>query len=190
MHSTFNLDDGYMGSGKYLWNAIRKHGIENFKKEILEFLPDRCSLKIREKELISSLWQTDCMCMNLRPDGEGGFISVENQRIRSIAGGLVHKRKMETDTEYMKECSNRMRNTIVKLHNEGKIKVPDKTGTKHSEETKEKMRLSACGKHAGEKNSQFGFMWIHNISLKQNKKIKKDESIPEGWNKGRKMKFE
>jgi hypothetical protein len=32
-------------------------------------------------------------------------------------------------------------------------------------------------------------MWIHNLELKQSKRIKKDSEIPEGWLKGRKMKF-
>jgi hypothetical protein len=37
----------------------------------------------------------------------------------------------------------------------------------------------------GEKNSSFGSMWITNGV--ESKKIKKDDLIPDGWRKGRKM---
>ena len=37
-HSTNNLNDGYIGSGyPYFIRAIKEHGKENFKREILEF---------------------------------------------------------------------------------------------------------------------------------------------------------
>ena len=51
MHSTDNLNDGYLGSGDRLRRSIRRNGKNNFKLEILEFLSDRASLSLREKEL-------------------------------------------------------------------------------------------------------------------------------------------
>jgi hypothetical protein len=36
-HSTYNLDDGYLGSGKSLKYSIKKHGEVNFKRQILHF---------------------------------------------------------------------------------------------------------------------------------------------------------
>jgi len=39
----------------------------------------------------------------------------------------------------------------------------------------------------GERNSQFGTMWIHNLELQISKKISKADTIQDGWVKGRKM---
>src|ERR1035441_3781374 len=72
MHSTDNLEDEYIGSGKYLWNSIRKHGRENFKIEFLEFFENRENLKAREKVLVNENLLKDPMCMNLVIGGEGG----------------------------------------------------------------------------------------------------------------------
>lgn len=52
IHSTDNLEDKYMGSSIPLYKDIKKFGIENFKKEILEFCPNRDVLLNREKELV------------------------------------------------------------------------------------------------------------------------------------------
>jgi hypothetical protein len=41
-----------------------------------------------------------------------------------------------------------------------------------------------------QKNINLGSRWIHNKDLKKNKKIKKIESLPEGWKEGRIQNFE
>ena len=45
MHSTDNLGDGYLGSGKRLRYSINKYGEENHNREILEFVDSRKELK-------------------------------------------------------------------------------------------------------------------------------------------------
>ena len=88
MHSTSNLDDTYLGSGTRLWKSIKKHGKDNHKREILEFLLDRKALASREKELVNDSLICDPMCMNIMRGGEaGGFISADHQLKCSTAGG-------------------------------------------------------------------------------------------------------
>lgn len=40
-HSTEILEDGYLGSGKYLKRAVLKYGRENFAREILFVYSDK-----------------------------------------------------------------------------------------------------------------------------------------------------
>ena len=69
MHSTNNIADGYIGSGKRLWYSINKYGKENHICEILEYLNDFKSLKDREKEIVNHELLKDPLCMNLSLGG-------------------------------------------------------------------------------------------------------------------------
>lgn len=66
-----------------------------------------------------------------------------------------------------------------------------KTGTTASEETKAKLKsiFNNIDHQKGVKNSQYGTMWIYSLEEKRNMKINKNDTIPEGWIKGRKNKF-
>lgn len=79
IHSTENLNDSYMGSGIRLWNAYRKYGIQHFKKEILEFFPDRESLSKRESEVVTEELIKDPNCYNIILGGDNcvskGFVT-------------------------------------------------------------------------------------------------------------------
>lgn len=64
-HSTNNLNDGYMGSGVLIRNAIKKHGISNFRREIIfEALTSEEAFN-KETELLTVDLVTDPLCYNL-----------------------------------------------------------------------------------------------------------------------------
>lgn len=48
-HTTSNIDDGYMGSGKIIRLALKKYGKENFRKEWLMFCEDAEELDYMER---------------------------------------------------------------------------------------------------------------------------------------------
>jgi hypothetical protein len=73
VHSTNNIDDGYMGSGMALAKAFKKYGKENFYKEILEYCDDQESLYKREAEIVNKEFINRNDTYNLQTGGKGGL---------------------------------------------------------------------------------------------------------------------
>jgi len=184
MHSTDDLNDGYLGSGTYLKRSINKHGKENHSVEILEFLNSREGLAAREKEIVSLQEIAKKECMNLKVGGKGGF-STEVQKRGSIAGNLEKTRLRKEDPAFRARFTKVMSECMKKQFLEGKrtsFNIGQWIGKKHTEATKLKMSKSASNKPP-EQNSQFGTCWITNEV--ESKKIKKGDDITEGWRLGR-----
>ena len=70
IHSTDNLDDGYMGSGKRLHYAYKKYGIENFTKEIVKYFDTRKDASNYEAEMVTEQLVKDDNCYNCVVGGE------------------------------------------------------------------------------------------------------------------------
>ncbi len=70
IHSTNDLDDGYMGSGTRIKYAITKYGIENFSKEILKFFDNREDLANYEAEIVNEELVHDLESYNISCGGE------------------------------------------------------------------------------------------------------------------------
>jgi len=189
MHSTSNLEDGYMGGGKRIRNSIRKHGKEFHTKEILEFLDDRESLKKREEEIVNESLLQDKKCLNLQLGGGGGLINEEHLKKFTSAGGFATNEKIKKDpSSWIQACkdnSEKISKKLKEMYESGEMK-PHFLGKSHKEETillmKEKKKVHGIG----ELNSQFGIRWINNGS--EIKKIKKTEELPAGWAYGKKIK--
>ncbi len=187
-HQTKDLDDGYMGSGKHLKRAISKYGIENFKKEILFVFDDENKMNDKEAELVNNEFVLREDTYNICVGGQGGFSYLNDVYWTDVK---LEKRRKDV-AEKLKgnaNCAIGGKKTGCKnmtdAHKKGKIRYDTFSGKNHSEETRKKMSLAKKGKGTGDKNSQFGTIWITNGE--ENKKIKKDiDIIPEGWYRGRK----
>ena len=185
VHSTVNLEDGYLGSGKRLGNSIKKHGKENHAREILEFFESREELIKREREIVNEDLLENKKCMNLKPGGYGGLCNEEHAHLFHKNGGkafflkgsLKHSEKLKNDVSYR----NRYSEALSKSLTGEKAGFFGKT---HTDEFKKMIGELNSVTQRGENNSQFGTMWITNGL--EDKKIKKYDSIPEGWKKGRK----
>lgn len=189
MHSTNNLNDGYMGSGKRLRRSIRKHGIENHTKEILEFFENRDLLLEGEKKTITEDMVLDNNCMNLMGGGKGGYVSEEHYQKTSKIGGKIHSDRMKNDKEYREKNLKLLAEYREKNINEGNMHIPSFSGLTHSDNTKRILSKKKEGYGLGDKNTQYGTCWV--TKEKINKKIKKEELelfISDGWVKGRVMK--
>lgn len=180
-HKTKDLNDKYMGSGKLIKAVIKKHGIENFEKEILETFNTEEEMNEAEKHYVV-LGEGS---YNLCPGGQGGWgyvNSKERSKKRSEFLSKVRKEQLliEKNIIKFKEITVLANLKIKELYPNGTF-----YGKTHSEETKKKMSVSASSR-IGVKNSQFGTCWITNGI--ENKKIKKDllESFVKlGYYKGR-----
>jgi hypothetical protein len=190
-HQTKDINDGYMGSGKLIKKAIKKYGIDNFKKEILFIFNNEEEMNATEKELVIINEQS----YNLCEGGKGGFSYINNNFTgddkKIYNARKIHLEKIQNDISYRQKCIesyNRGRNEgHMKLMTE-KLKNKHPEGTfknrNHSKETKLKMSLVD---RTGTKNSQYGTCWVTNGF--KNKKIKKElleEFILQGYYKGRK----
>jgi len=185
-HQTKDLNDGYMGSGKLLKSAIKKHGLENFSKEYIFVFDNEADMNAKEAEIVTEQFVENDTNYNLCPGGKGGwgyvneFFLTRNDRInagrigQAASPGRIHER--EDYREILKKAS-KARVSCGKPFDTFK-------GKTHTEETKQKISLANSKSQSGSKNSQFGTMWITNGH--ENKKIKKNNDIIlEGWYKGR-----
>lgn len=204
VHKTSNLEDDYMGSGLLIKNSIKKYGLENFKKEYISIFDNAEDMFNMESELVNEEFIKRSDVYNLSLGGSGGdkskFIDYKKRSLNPLWKQAckdngkkgIEKIKLlsKNDSGWIVNRNNRLSESLIYYYENNGLN--GFSGKSHSEETKRKIGEINSKLQSGEGNSQFGTMWIHNIELKQNKKIKKDEFSSweqEGWIKGRKMKI-
>jgi hypothetical protein len=93
-HKTKNLDDNYMGSGKYLKYAQAKHGMHNFIKEILFVYDTPDEMYAKEAEIVNVDFVAEQNTYNLKLGGYGGFDHLNNSDYINPTHQQDHMTKM------------------------------------------------------------------------------------------------
>ena len=88
IHSTYDLDDNYKGSGTRLKSAYKKYGLKNFTKYILHFFDTRNELLKYEREIVTPCLCNESNCYNIVVGGSGREVFLIS--VRDIAGNTVN----------------------------------------------------------------------------------------------------
>jgi len=127
-----------------LSSAIRKYGKENFSMEILFDVPTRELADEFEKAYIERYHTMVPNGYNLKTGGDVPVYSEESRRKMSASGkGRISSRKGVVLSEETKRKISESKTGVKQPEWAVRKRVLSQTGGKRSEETKEKMRLSA-----------------------------------------------
>lgn len=186
-HQTYDLDDGYMGSGRLLKRKFEEYGIEHFNKEILVDFDNFEEMNTAEIKYIKELNPE----YNISLGGESfeGVNSVPGLNNKAGQYKKAHDKHlwlMKNDKEYSMKVRKALSESMKKSFEEGRHRRAFGhkywLGKKHTEESKKKMSESKRGKQT---ISTLGKHWYTNgkeniCCFEQNK--------PRGYRKGRTLK--
>ena len=129
IHSTDNLDDGYMGSGTRLRYAYEKYGIENFTKEILKFFETREDAAKHEADVVNEVLIKDENCYNIIHGGETrttfGTATVKDQN------GNIMQVPVDDPRYLSGELISIMTNKVIVQDSMGNIMAVDSTDQRY-----------------------------------------------------------
>ena len=160
MHSTDVLDDGYIGSGVILNNAIKKYGIECFTREIVQYADNVEELRKLESDFITIEDIISDQCYNIAMGGQGGKIVLfpEHPKYEEVKEKLrtSHRARSERTSEQAKRQHERARETGKNTCMMGKTQTDGQKlavsaalkGRKKTPESIEKRRAALLAKHA------------------------------------------
>lgn len=169
---------------------FRKYGKRQFKKEILEYCSSDLELREKEALYVNQKFIEREDTYNLYKGG-GYDKSLDYSEVgqRRYSYHLYKMKNKEYHDSFCNSVKISMSTPEVRCRISEGIKLHIEqygswwSGKKHKEETKLKIGKANSISQRGERNSQYGTMWI--TDDKTSLKIKVGDKIPEGWRKGR-----
>lgn len=123
VHSTYNLNDGYFGSGYTLKPAIKKYGIVNFKRQILHYCLEASHAYELEAQIVDENFIQRKDTYNITIGGYGGS----------------RKGRVLSEKTKQKMSISRIGKSYITENGRNKLKILH-LGSVHSNETKFKLR--------------------------------------------------
>jgi group I intron endonuclease len=146
--STYNLNDGYLGSGKYLLRAIKKYGKENFKRDILFYCLSETDAYFIENSIVDIHFINRDDSYNIKCGGKGGMLGCTwTDEAKQIAS--INKKGIPKPNGFKEKLS--IINKGKTLSDECKRKLSEANiGKKQSQETINKKNMKAIGSKRSE----------------------------------------
>ena len=178
------LKNGYYGSGKQITAAIKKYGIENFNKEVIYYCSSMEEMADKEAEIVTEDFVKRSDTYNMHKGGSGGWDHYNGSKAHkqnSSKGGIASSSRPDNpfkDPEFQK--------TVEWTRAPDRMRMLGQKANTPEANAKRKNTFLEIGHSQGEKNSQFGRLWISNVLTKEIKRITINDNIPEGWVRGKK----
>ena len=170
--SSVFLGETYLGSGKYLNNAVNKYGKDNFKVELIEWCNTLDEQNIKEKYWIQKFLEFGYSMYNISKGGDGGNtfwkanstdVSMRLNKLKNNSHfvncspeilSISHKKGWETRRANGNDKFTEEQKFRMSIAHKGKklsknvIKkiVEARKGYTHSEETRKKIAIANTGK--------------------------------------------
>jgi len=144
VHKTKKLEDGYVGSGKYLSRAIKKHGKEHFKREILYLFDNERDMFAKEVDLVTEDVVKNSESYNCKLGGSANFYYINKNGLNHKGQQhLKHANRCKNDEEYAKKFSDKMKEA-TSLKELNASKTPEQR-----KEAARKAAMARWGKKSG-----------------------------------------
>ena len=170
-HQTENIDDGYMGSGIAICDAIKKYGIENFTKEIIFDVDNWELMDFIEELIVDEEFVKREDTYNIALGGTGGYgLGKSNQ------GKKGHPCSEETKRKIIAFHKGRHRSEEAKQHmsDSHKGKQSPIKGKKRSKEFCKKISEAGKGRIPWNKGKRIG-------QQSEETKRKRSEAVRRWW---------
>lgn len=144
-------DDDYLGSGVMLQRAIKKYGVENFRREVLREFSTVEEAYAAEREVVTPSLVDSAMCYNLNVGGRGGWYHAR----RFGADNCMSRREVVVTVQAgiraaLTDAERAARSERLRANRANGIVVKP-SGWKHTEAAKQKMSAALTGKPAPNK---------------------------------------